>query len=445
MKFAVVGLGQAGGRIADLFVHYDLLHEKAHGRNIPVCLAINTSQSDLRGLKAIPPRDRILIGQSYSKAHGAGANIDAGAEIAKKELSYIKKALGERGAFNTENIDAFFLIAGLGGGTGSGGTPILAKELKMYNMPVIALGILPSNDEGGLMAINASRSLMSLHETVDALILFDNNRWKTPGLPIHESYSHMNHMIVRIFPLVLGAGEVKTPAMVGSKVVDASDILNSLKGFTVFGYSEASARRGFLAFKKKGKFDQLNPKDKCRSVLQDAVTRLSTDCVLGSAEKALLMLAGPPSELSKDGFDEAVRWYEANLKGAEVRGGDFPLPKSDKVMGIVFLSGIYDIPRIRELMDAGIRHRKTLDEKKRVHPLLHYKLKYGEHLRTVEFQPSIAEETPISGCPTCGSGDLMVLKSWEVKPKTKKGPAMRVTIYSCESGHRFRKTTKTEA
>jgi len=157
LKLAVIGIGQAGGRIVDLFEYYDLKYGRIYGRNIPVCMAINTSQSDLMGLKAIPERDRILIGQSYSKARGAGASIDLGAEIVKQELSDNKKILGERGAFNTQNIDAVLLVAGLGGGTGSGGAPVLAKELKMYDIPVFALGVLPSDDEGGLMAMNASK------------------------------------------------------------------------------------------------------------------------------------------------------------------------------------------------------------------------------------------------------------------------------------------------
>jgi len=436
LKLAVIGIGQAGGRIADLFEYYDIKYRNIYGKNISVCMAINTSQSDLMELKAIPSKDRILIGQSYAKSHGAGVNIDVGIEIAKQELSNIKKALGERGAFNTQNIDAFLLIAGLGGGTGSGGAPILASELKMYNIPVIALGILPSNDEGGLMAVNASRSLTSLHEATDALILFDNNRWRTPGMTIYDSYSHMNHLIVKIFPLILGAGEVKTPAMVGGKVVDASDVINSLNGFTVYGYSEAWAKKGWI-FKKKGKFDQLNPKDKCRAVLQDAVTRLSTDCVLPSARKALLMLTGPPNELSRDGFNEAVRWYEDNLKGAEIRCGDYPLPKSDRVTGIVFISGLYDIPRIRELMDMAVRHQKTVEEKSKIQPLLPYKLK------GIELQPYIPEEVP-TPCPKCGSKKLQMLKSWDVIPKTRKGPAIRVTLYSCKNGHKFRRVTKIE-
>ncbi len=419
MKLAVIGIGQAGGRIVDLFEYYDLKYGRIYGRNIPVCMAINTSQSDLMGLKAIPERDRILIGQSYSKARGAGASIDLGAEIVKQELSDIKKILGERGAFNTQNIDAFLLVAGLGGGTGSGGAPVLAKELKMYDIPVFALGVLPSDDEGGLMAMNASKSLTALHETTDALILFDNNRWKTPGLTIYESYSHMNHLIVKIFPLVLGAGEAKTPGMVGGKVVDTSDILNTLNGFTVYGYSEAWARKGWI-FKKKDKFYGLSSKDRCRAVLQDAVTRLSTECKLSSAKKALLMLAGPPNELNKDGLNEAIHWYEHNLKGAEIRCGDYPIPKSDRITGIVFISGIYDIPRIRELMAAAAKHKKTIEEKGRIEPLV------------------------MVSCPECGSKDLQVLKSWEVAPKTRKGPAIRVTMYMCKNGHKFRKVTKLE-
>jgi len=74
-------------------------------------------------------------------------------------------------------IDAFLVVAGLGGGTGSGGAPVIARHLKrIHTEPVYGLGILPGSDEGGIYTLNAARSLKTFVDEVDNLMLFDKRR-----------------------------------------------------------------------------------------------------------------------------------------------------------------------------------------------------------------------------------------------------------------------------
>ena len=115
MRFFVIGFGQAGGKILDLFIEYERMRgteEKMRS------LAINTARTDLMGLKNVAPKDRILIGQTIVKGHGVGTDNTLGAKIAQEEIETILNAIDERG---THEIDAFIIISGLGGGTGSGG------------------------------------------------------------------------------------------------------------------------------------------------------------------------------------------------------------------------------------------------------------------------------------------------------------------------------------
>jgi len=176
MRIFVIGYGQAGGRVADSFLEF----AKRTGQNfVARALAINTATSDLMGLKNIPMEDRLLIGESLTKGHGIGADNELGAKVATEELYTIQSEIDERGSYQ---VDAFLLIAGLGGGTGSGGAPVLARRLKkLYEEPVYGLGILPSKDEGSLYSLNAARSLVTLVNEVDNLFLFDNDAWKKGG------------------------------------------------------------------------------------------------------------------------------------------------------------------------------------------------------------------------------------------------------------------------
>jgi len=71
MKVWVIGLGQAGGKIADQFMIDD---RKSHFPHTVECIAVNTAKSDLMGLKYISMEDRILIGETEVKGHGVGAD-----------------------------------------------------------------------------------------------------------------------------------------------------------------------------------------------------------------------------------------------------------------------------------------------------------------------------------------------------------------------------------
>ncbi len=122
MRFFAIGFGQAGGKILDLFME----NEKLRGSNTLKALAVNTARTDLMGLKHIPQKNRILIGQTIVKGHGVGTDNKLGAKIAQEEIETVLNAIDEMG---THEIDAFLIIAGLGGGTGSGGSPVLAKYL----------------------------------------------------------------------------------------------------------------------------------------------------------------------------------------------------------------------------------------------------------------------------------------------------------------------------
>ncbi|MFV2040936.1 MAG: cell division protein, partial [Candidatus Hydrothermarchaeales archaeon] len=143
MKTLVIGLGQAGGKIADFFLADDRKSPVPHTFE---CIAVNSALSDLAGLIHIPQEDRIVIGETVVKGHGVGADNKLGADIAEDEVDVILNRISKVGV---ADFDAFLLVAGLGGGTGSGVIPVLSKHIKqVYDEPVYALGVLPAENEG---------------------------------------------------------------------------------------------------------------------------------------------------------------------------------------------------------------------------------------------------------------------------------------------------------
>ncbi|MBE0517270.1 MAG: cell division protein [Methanophagales archaeon] len=360
MRVFVIGYGQAGGRVADTFIDY----AKRTGQNFVVrTLAINTAKSDLMGLKNIPMEDRLLVGESLTKGHGIGADNELGARVATDEVYTIQSAIDKRG---THQVDAFLIIAGLGGGTGSGGAPVLARRLKkLYEEPVYGLGILPSKDEGSLYSLNAARSLMTFVNEVDNLFLFDNDAWKKGGESVKEAFLDINEEIVRRFGILFGAGEANE---VGQLVVDAAEVINTLKGggISAIGYaSEEIESKGFMKkfFGKKGTVEGLDTVTRITSLVRRAVAgRLTIPCDVTTAERALIIAAGPPDELSRKGIEKSKMRIEEMIRGKEVRGGDFPLVRGQHVSTIVLFSGVSGVPRIKELQEIGTEAQEKIKE-----------------------------------------------------------------------------------
>lgn len=353
MRVGLIGLGQAGGRVADVLTYYAKFGR--HGHIIPFSVVANSAKADLMGIKTIPEKDRILIGQTEVKGHGVGNLRDTGAKIAKSSMPLLVHAIMSK---LKEHVDAFVMVVGMGGGTGSGMAPVLARELKnIYETPIYVLGILPSDEEGRLMANNSLQCTKELSPIVDGILFFDNNLWKREGLSLQEAYNAMNQWMVKPIPSLLGAGEAKGDR-VGVKVVDAADIMNSWHGFSVLGYSELKARTlkdKVLFFHKRDSIEELNPTLRCYTVVRNAMAAgLTARCKPEEAQRGLILLSGPKSEINIEGFSQARQWLEQVVGGHEVRGGDYPIGDLNELRGLVLLSGFPDLPRLQQLRERAV-------------------------------------------------------------------------------------------
>ncbi|MDO8473416.1 MAG: hypothetical protein Q7T05_06320 [Dehalococcoidia bacterium] len=350
MRSAVIGVGQAGGRIADLFAYHSIYGKM--GRNMcPVAVAINTAEADLDVLNTIPKEDRLLIGVSDVRGHGVGLVRKVSAAITNEALPSIMRAIVRK---NLEYVDCFWLAAGLGGGTGSGSIAVIARRLKeTYQQPVYAIGVLPTKDEGTLMAENAAEAISELYPIVDGILVFDNNAWSNDGRSLDQAYTAMNYELVRPFPLLVAAGET-APNQVGIKVVDASDIMATWKGLTFIGYwgirvdalDHGNSFLRKLPFVHKGGVERVRATLACSTVVRNAATKMSGDWNPEEAGYALMLLAGRREHMPMDGYSEARNWLQSYMPNAEIRAGDFPLQKAKELEAVLLVGGIKTIPRL---------------------------------------------------------------------------------------------------
>lgn len=352
MKVLVIGLGQAGGKIADLFLMDDRKSLVPHTFET---IAVNTAISDLMGLQYIPQEDRVLLGETAVKGHGVGADNKKGAEIAEDEVELILNRVSKT---NVSNIDAFFVAAGLGGGTGSGAISIVCKHLKnVYDEPIYAIGIMPAENEGDIYTLNTARSLKALLPSADASILVDNGAFLRAGESVKEAYDRINSEVVKRMGILCRAGEVRTRRQVGEMVVDAAEVINTFKagGICSIGYaSEQVKREGLFTKMFRKQQYEIGKASRILSVTKRAVKgRLLLPCDYKSANKALIIVAGPPEQLDRKGIEKAREWLEGTIAGTEVRGGDYPLATSNYVGCVVLLAGVGHAPRVKTMLERA--------------------------------------------------------------------------------------------
>ena len=369
MKLAMIGFGQAGGKILDAFLEHD---EQAGSNIVRAAVAVNTAKADLMGLDHVPEENRVLIGQSRVKGHGVGADNELGAEIAEEDIDEIQGSIDD---IPVHEIDAFLIITGLGGGTGSGGSPVLARHIKrIYTEPVYGLGVLPAGDEGGIYTLNAARSFQTLVREVDNLLVFDNDAWRKTGESMQGGYAQINEEIVKRFGILFGAGEVEQGGEVAESVVDSSEIINTLAGggVSTVGYaaeSVADEKGGggilsrFTGSNEESSLDSANTTNRITSLVRKAALgRLTLPCEIEGAERALLVTAGPSKFLNRKGIERGRKWLEEQTGSMEVRGGDYPVEASDNVAAVVLLSGVTNVPRIKELQQIAIEAQENIGE-----------------------------------------------------------------------------------
>jgi cell division GTPase FtsZ len=367
MKLALIGVGQAGGKVVDEFLAYDA---RTSADVVRGAIAVNTAKGDLRGLDRLPEDRRILIGQSRVKGHGVGADNELGAEIAEEDIDEIQGALD---SVPVHEIDAFLVVAGLGGGTGSGGAPVIAKNLKrIHTEPVYGLGILPGSDEGGIYTLNAARSLKTFVDEVDNLMLFDNDAWRSSGESVEEGFDAINKELVRRFGVLFSAGEVTEGSDVAESVVDSSEIINTLKGSGIssLGYADVEVdepeRKGLISRLRGNsgvEVDSTETTNRVTSLVRKATLgRLTLPCEVNGTERALLVVAGPPAYLNRKGIEHGRKWLEEQTGSMEVRGGDYPRRGDGTVAALVLLGGVTNVPRVKELQQIAIEAQENIDE-----------------------------------------------------------------------------------
>ncbi len=331
MKLVVIGFGQCGGRIADEFARWEKSARAHRGISIvPAAFAVNTDIADLTGLSHIKSdfQHRILIGNRRTGGHGVGKINEVGAEIAHQDSDKIIDAVGSAERFYES--DAFLLIAGAAGGTGSGSMPITAKSIRERypEKPIYTLLVLPFEHEEGIHARtvhNTATCVKATYSVADAVFLVDNQRYIAMDSSLVNNMEAINRLIAEPFFDLLCAGEEKKPKNIGAKLLDAGDIEQTLGGWSVLGFGKSQLPAIRLPFERNRNFRKKSSEThKGLQAMDQAFDRLSLRCNPQDAGSALYLLSAPRSEMNMNLVKELGEHLHTIAPDAIIRYGDYP-------------------------------------------------------------------------------------------------------------------------
>ena len=159
VSIKVVGVGGGGNNAVNRMIETNI-------RGVGF-IAINT---DVQALRVSNAPNQIVIGEKITKGHGAGANPEIGARAAEENLEDIKAALA--------GTDMVFITSGMGGGTGTGAAPIVARVAKEMGILTVGIVTKPFAFEGKRRMEQAEAGIANLEDYVDSLVIIPNERLK---------------------------------------------------------------------------------------------------------------------------------------------------------------------------------------------------------------------------------------------------------------------------
>ena len=215
-KIKIIGVGGAGNNAVNCMVNDSVIGCEFY--------VLNTDAQVLNCSKA---ENRIVLGKTITKGLGAGANPAIGLQAALESEEEIKEIV--------KDTDMVFIAAGMGGGTGTGAAPIVAKIAKEAGALVIGIVTRPFTFEGKVRVSNALSGIEELKKYVDTLITISNDRilQLIGNLPLRQSFQEADNVLKRSVQAITDL--IAMPALINLDFADVRTLLSD-KGAAMIGF-----------------------------------------------------------------------------------------------------------------------------------------------------------------------------------------------------------------
>jgi cell division protein FtsZ len=220
-RISVIGVGGAGGNaIANMIV------SEVQGVDFIVC------NTDAQALNASPAESRIQLGMKITQGLGAGSRPEIGRAAAEETMEQVEKAL--------EGAHMCFIAAGMGGGTGTGAAPVIAKAAREKGILTVGVVTKPFSFEGSRRMKSAEAGIQELQKHVDTLIVIPNQNLfliANPNTTFKEAFLMADQVLQQG---VRGITDLMVmPGLINLDFADVRSVMSEM-GKAMMGTGEAS-------------------------------------------------------------------------------------------------------------------------------------------------------------------------------------------------------------
>lgn len=324
-KITVLGIGGAGNNIVTW-----MAEEGVSGANI---LALNSDAQHLATSKA---DERMLIGYEITQGLGCGGYPEQGAKAAEENADEIREEIGNSGLV--------FVTAGLGGGTGTGASPVVAEMAKDQGALTVGVVTIPFQVERSRLG-KAKQGLKRLAAACDAVVVINNNRLRrvAGNLPLKKAFAVANDLIADFIKDL--SETIAIPSLMNMDFADLRSIMVK-GGICAIGVGEGSGD------------------NKIQNAVEQALnTQLLDIADISKAQGALIHVEGG-EDMTLDDVNRAgelvVNRISPTAKAAW--GARVNSKLTDKVNTTVVLTGVESPFMIEELPAFGVLEEETSEE-----------------------------------------------------------------------------------
>ncbi len=249
-KIVVIGVGGAGNNAVNRMIDDQI-----------DSVSFWVANTDKQALATSKAKNRVVLGEEFTHGLGAGGEPSVGRKAAEASRKQIEQIV--------QGADLVFIAAGMGGGTGTGASPIIAAIAKESGALTIAIVTRPFTFEGKRRIANSVEGLNNLKEIVDSIIVVSNDKLLITGgnLPIAQAFSESDKVLAQSVKTVVDL--ILVPAVIN---LDFADVRNTLSnsGIALIGFGTG---RG---------------KNKAKDAAQTAINSPLLEASLQGARKAII-------------------------------------------------------------------------------------------------------------------------------------------------------------
>lgn len=316
VRIKIIGCGGGGSNTINR-----LYSEGVTGADL---VAINTDASHLLSIKA---QKKMLIGKRRTRGLGTGAIPQIGEEAAVEDLGTIQKLVNR--------TDIAFVTCGLGGGTGTGAAPVVAKSAKDTGALVISIVTLPFTAEGPVRMENALVGLEKLSQYSDTVIAIPNDRLlkEVPKRPLEEAFIYADKVLTEAMK---GITEMITKT--GLINLDYADVKTIMKdgGVAMVGIGESNGGQ-----------------DRVLSAVNAAITSPLIEADISEAKNCLIRVIGG-SDMTVSEAERAMAEIQRKIDSNAriIWGASIDESYDKKIKVLVLLTGVKSPYMISNKSDA---------------------------------------------------------------------------------------------